>query len=60
MAKASIERGVIIPDYDPYNPKPYPGDIKPGYYSKAEVKKLIRKYRHNPEAIQFIRDMLEE
>ena len=30
------ETELIIPDYDPYNPKPYPGDIKPGYYSKAQ------------------------
>ena len=60
MAKTSIERGVIIPDYDPYKPKPYPGAIKPGYYSKAEVKKLLSKHKRNPEAIQFIRDMLED
>ena len=51
---------LIIPDYDPYNPKPYPGDIKPGYYSKAKVKKLLKKHKDNPEALKFLRDMLEE
>ena len=25
------EAELFIPDYDPINPKPYPGDIKPGY-----------------------------
>ena len=59
MAKVSDEETIIIPDYDPYNPKPYPGDIKPGYYSKSEIKKLIRKHKHNPAALQFLRDMLE-
>jgi hypothetical protein len=54
------EMELIIPDYDPYNPKPYPGDIKPGTYSKAKVKKLLKKYKDNPEVLQFLRDMLEE
>ena len=54
------ETELLIPDYDPYNPKPYPGDIKPGSYSKAEVKKLLKKHKNNPEALQFIQDMLEE
>ena len=36
------ETELIIPDYDPYNPKPYPGDIKPGYYSQANVKSDVR------------------
>ena len=30
------ETELIIPDYDPYNPKPYPGDIKPGYYNNPK------------------------
>jgi hypothetical protein len=59
MAKVSDEETIIIPDYDPYNPKPYPGDIKPGYYSKSEIKKLLKKHKDNPEALQFFRDMLE-
>ena len=54
------ETELIIPDYDPYNPKPYPGDIKPGYYSQAKVKKLLKKHKDNPEALQFLRDMMEE
>jgi hypothetical protein len=54
------ETELIIPDYDPINPKPYPGDIKPGYYSQAKVKKLLKKHKDNPEALQFLRNMLEE
>ena len=54
------ETELIIPNYDPYNPKPYPGDIKPGSYSKAKVKKLLKKHKDNPEALQFIQDMMEE
>jgi hypothetical protein len=26
MAKVPDEETIIIPDYDPYNPQPYPGD----------------------------------
>jgi hypothetical protein len=51
---------LLIPDYDPYNPKPYPGDLKPGSYSKAKVKRLLKKHKDNPEALQFLRDMLED
>ena len=54
------ETELIIPDYDAYNPKPYPGDIKPGYYSQAKVKKLLKQHKDNPEALQFLQDMLEE
>jgi hypothetical protein len=36
------ETELIIPDYDPNKPEPYPGDIKPGYYSEPEVKKLLK------------------
>ncbi len=53
------EKELIIPDYDPINPKPYPGNIKPGYYSQAKVKKLLKKYKSNPAALQFLRDMME-
>ena len=38
----------------------YPGDIKPGYYSQTKVKRLITKFKDNPEALHFLRDMLEE
>jgi hypothetical protein len=54
------EKELIIPDYDPINPKPYPGDIKPSYYSQAKVKRLLKKHNYNPEALQFLRDNLEE
>ncbi|MFZ2036707.1 MAG: hypothetical protein WAU62_07315 [Dehalococcoidales bacterium] len=51
---------LIIPDYDPKNPKPYPGNIKPGYYSQAKVKKLLKKHKDNQASLQFLQDMLEE
>ena len=54
------ETELIIPDYDPYDPKPYPGDIKPGSYSATKVKKLLKKHKDNPQALQFLRDMMEE
>lgn len=54
------ETELIIPDYDPYDPKPYPGDIKPGDYSGTKVKKLLKKHKDNPEALKFLRDMMEE
>lgn len=52
--------GLLIPDYDLYDPQPYPGDIRPGYFSQAEVQELLQKHAANPEAIQFIQDMLEQ
>jgi hypothetical protein len=51
---------LLIPDYDPYNPKPYPREIKPGCYCEAKVKRLLKKHKDNPEALQFLRDMLED
>jgi hypothetical protein len=39
------ETELIIPDYDPNNPKSYPGDTKPGYYSQSKVKKLQKKHK---------------
>ena len=54
------ETELIIPDYDPYNPKPYPKDIKPGYYTEAKVKQLLKKHKDNLAALQFLQDMLEE
>jgi hypothetical protein len=59
MAKVPDVEMTIIPEYDPYNAKPYPGDIKPGRYRRSEIKKLLKKHKDNPEALQFIRDMLE-
>jgi hypothetical protein len=31
-----------------------------GEFTINEIVDLLRKYKHNPEAIQFIADMLEE
>lgn len=51
---------LLIPDYDPYDPQPYPGDIQPSYYDQTEVQELLRKHAGKPEAVQFIQDMLEQ
>ena len=59
MAKVPDNETIIIPDYDPYNAKPYPGGIKPGCYRRSEIKKLLKKHKDNTEALQFLRDMLE-
>ena len=59
MAKVPDDETIIIPEYDPYNPKPYPEDIKPNCYRRSEIRKLLKKHKDNPEALQFIRDMLE-
>jgi len=49
------EPRLLIPDYDPNKLKPYPEDIKPGYYSEAEVSELLEKNKDNPEAIHSSR-----
>lgn len=51
---------LLIPDYCPIDPKPYPGDIKPGYYTRDQAAGLLRKLSDNPQAIHFLADMLEE
>jgi len=48
---------VLIPDYDPYDPQPYPGGIKPG---EQDVTALLRQHADDPQATRFIADMLEE
>jgi hypothetical protein len=50
----------LNPDYDPQDPQPYPGDIKLGIYEDNEIVDLLRQHCHNPEAIYFIADMLED
>ena len=47
---------VLIPDFDPDDPKPYPGGIKPGEYNAED---LLREHKDDPEALQFITDMME-
>lgn len=42
---------VIIPEND-YG-------VEPGYYYKSDFVYLLRKYKNDPEIIQFIADMLE-
>lgn len=51
---------LIVPDYDPLDPQPYAGDIRPGTYTLNETVALLRQHKDDPEAIQFIADMMEE
>ena len=51
---------LLIPSYDEAQPDPYPGDIKPGVYSRNEVVALLRQHADDPSVIRFIADMLEE
>lgn len=51
---------LLIPDHETDQDEGYPGDIEPGIYSLNEVVELLRKHKGNPDAIQFIADMLEE
>jgi hypothetical protein len=51
---------LLIPEYHPEDPQPYPGDIQPGEYQGNEIVELLLQHVHNPEAIWFIADMLEE
>ena len=51
---------LLIPDCDPEDSQPYPGDIQPGIYEDNKILELLRQHCHNPEAIRFIADMLEE
>jgi hypothetical protein len=51
---------LLIPDYNPEDPKPYRGDIQPGEYQGNEIVELLHQHGHDPEAIRFIADLLEE
>lgn len=51
---------LVIPEYDTEDPRPYPGGIKPGEYAVNELVDMLRQNAHNPDAILFIADMLEE
>ncbi len=48
-----------VPDLSPLSGG-YPGNIQPGDYTLSGLVDLLRTHKDNPEAIQFIADMLEE
>lgn len=50
---------LIIPLDERHQPTEYFG-IKSGYYCGNKVVELLRHNKGNPEAIQFIADMLEQ
>lgn len=49
---------LLIPDYETKGDK-YPGDIKPGYYEPKQLVLLLLAHLHQPDALQFIADMME-
>jgi hypothetical protein len=54
----------IPPDAVLLIPEPEAGElpafgIKPGYYTRSGLLELVMQNRHNPDAIQFIAEMLE-
>jgi len=53
------EWSLVVPDHDS-DSEVYPGGIEPGRYDINEVVELLRAHKHDPEAIQFIADMMEE
>ena len=51
---------LLIPDYDEdVDEGEYPGGIQPGRYKWDAIVDLLRIHRGNPEAIQFIADMMD-
>ena len=53
------EGEMLIPEYDPIDPKPYPGDIKPGVYTKKQVNALGKKHQGDAAVLGYLADMLE-
>lgn len=49
---------LLIPDFEDDSEK-YPGDIRPGYYNPKQLVILLLYHLDNPDALQFIADMME-
>lgn len=49
---------LLIPDFEEDGEK-YPGDIQPGYYDPRQLVILLLYHLDNPDALQFIADMME-
>jgi hypothetical protein len=61
FAATQNRRLLLIPEYCPVEPdRRYPGDIKPGWYRVNDVVDMLRRFKHEPDVIQFIADLLEE
>ncbi len=59
MRAVQVESALLlVPEAD--DGKGYPGRIRPGWYTRNQVAALLRKHKHDPDAIQFMADMLEE
>ena len=53
--RTNTAEGVLIPDPD----CPPDFGITPGYYDRAGIVALMRYHKANPDAIQFVADMME-
>jgi hypothetical protein len=49
---------LLIPEPERQNDTP-PYGVKPGYYNSKQLLQLVEEHKSDPEAIQFIADMLE-
>ena len=50
---------VVLEIPDPDEGEKNPGSIEPGEYNVMDLVELLRNHKNNPEAIQFIADMME-
>ena len=50
---------LLIPEHEEGSDRRHPGGIEPRLYSHNEVIELLRTHKNDPDAIQFIADMLE-
>ena len=55
--RINTAEGVLIPDPDSDCPPDF--GITPGYYDRAGIVALMRYHKANPDAIQFVADMME-
>ena len=55
--RINTAEGVLIPD--PQDGVPPDFGITPGYYDRAGIVALMRYHKANPDAIQFVADMME-
>ena len=52
---------LVVPERCPaMEASEYPAGIEPGAYTRFEVIDILRRVKGNPEAVQFVADMLEE
>ena len=53
----AVSADFLVPEYDPVGPKPYPGGILPGYYTRTGRLVLVTEHFNNAPALRFIADI---